>query len=115
MTNTQRAKLDSCNRVAAYNTKYANELSTIKEYDAEKDNFLMSLGIINNAAQVQSRPAGTAGDAVTSAKETMANATNKYALRGQVKAKQAGNITLANKLNYPITYITWYFSKYKLC
>lgn len=106
MNNTQRAKLDTCNRVKDFNTKHATELATITEYAAEQTAFMAALGIINNAAQVQSQTAGAATDAVETAKETMAAITIKYAKRGKVKATQANNKTLANHLDHGITYIS---------
>ncbi len=39
------------------------------------------------------------------AKKTTAKIAIKYSLRGLVKAKQSGNITLANNLGYTLTYI----------
>ena len=105
MTNTQRAKLDSCNRVKEIITLHAKELSTIAEFAAEQENFLSSYGIIINAAQVQSRPSGTADDAVLNAKTYMANVVIKYALRGLVKAKQLKNLVLASQLDQSQTYI----------
>lgn len=106
MNNTQRAKLDSCNRVKEVLTKYATPLATIVEFAAEQTAFTTALGIINNAAQVQSQTAGAATDAVETAKETMGAITIKYAKRGKIKAKQIGNITLANHLDHGVTYIT---------
>ncbi len=106
MNNTQRAKLDSCNRVKEVLTKYATPLATITEFAAEQTAFIAALGIINNAAQVQSQTAGVATDAVETAKETMAAITIKYAKRGKVKATQANNKTLANHLDHGVTYIS---------
>jgi CarboxypepD_reg-like domain len=106
MNNTQRAKLDACNRVKDFNTKNATILATIPEYAAEQAKFTAALTIINNATLVQSATAGTTSDATRIAKETMANTAIKYALRGAVKARQVLNITLANNLDHTITYIT---------
>jgi hypothetical protein len=106
MTNTQRAKLDTSNRVVFYNSKYAAELAAIEEYANEQSAFKAALTIINNAAQVQSGTAGTSKDAADATKETMAKLVTKYALRGLVKAKQLGNLTLANHLDHPVTYIS---------
>lgn len=106
MNNTQRAKLDTCNRVEDFLTKYATPLATITEFAAEQTAFLAALGIINTAAQVQSQTAGTATDAIETAKETMAAITIKYAKRGKVKATQINNKTLANHLDHGVTYIS---------
>lgn len=62
--------------------------------------------LINNAAQIQSETPATASNAVQIAKEKMANVTIKYALRGMVKAKQMGNLMLANQLDHGISYIS---------
>lgn len=105
MNNTQRAKLDACNRVKDFNTKNATALATIPEYAAEQAKFTAALAIITNATQVQSATEGTTSDASKLAKQTMANTVIKYALRGAVKAKQLGNITLANNLDHTVTYI----------
>ena len=106
MNNTQRAKLDACNRVEDFLTKYATPLATITEFAVEQTAFLAALGIINNAAQVQSQTQGTATFAVETAKETMAAITIKYAKRGKVKATQTNNKTLANHLDHGVTYIS---------
>lgn len=105
MNNTQRAKLDTCNRVKEFNTKHSEALATIEEYATEQTAFNNALVIINNAAQVQSGPAGTTSDATALAKETMAKLVIKYALRALVKAKQAGNTILANHLDHTLTYL----------
>lgn len=106
MNNTQRAKLDSCNRVKDFNTRYASALATIPEYALEQANFQAALDIINEASQVQAAAEGTTSDATKNAKEAMGNIVNKYALRATVKARQLNNITLVNNLNRPVTYIT---------
>jgi hypothetical protein len=106
MTDTQRDKLSTCNRVIAYNTAHATDLATIAEYAAEETAFANAMTIINAAAQVQSGTAGTTTDAVAIAKEKMAKTVIKYALRGLVKAKQTSNVTLANHLNHTISYIS---------
>jgi hypothetical protein len=106
MTNTQRAKLDTCNRVSFFNSKHDKDLATIAEYADEQKAFTAAVDIINNAAQVQSGTAGTSKESADAAKETMAKLAIKFALRGLVKAKQLGNLTLANHLDHPITYIT---------
>jgi CarboxypepD_reg-like domain len=106
MNNTQRAKLDACNRVKDFNTKNATALATIVEYAAEQAKFTAALTIINNATLVQSATAGTTSDATKLAKETMAKTAIKYALRGAVKARQLFNITLSNNLDHSTSYIT---------
>jgi hypothetical protein len=106
MNNTQRAKLDAGNRVAAINKKYEAVLITITEYAIERKNFDDAMAIINSAAQAQSATSGTQLDAVALAKQNMANVTVRYALRAVVKAKQAGNLVLAASLNHPVTYFT---------
>ena len=106
MNNVQRAQLDACNRVKDFNTKNATALATIPEYAAEQTKFAAAYAIITNATQVQSAAEGTTSDATRIAKLLMGNTANKYALRGAVKARQLNNITLANNLSHPVTYIT---------
>lgn len=106
MNNLQRTQLDACNRVKSFNTKNAKALATIPEYAAEIVKFTAAYDIITNATQVQSAAEGTTSDATKIAKVLMANTANKYALRGAVKARQLNNITLANNLSHPVTYIT---------
>ncbi len=105
MNKTQRAKLDSANRISVFNKKYEAELAIIPEYPAEQKFFDDALIIINAAAQAQAAVVGSNTDAVTLAKQIMANTTIKYALRATVKAKQLGNLVLASQLNNPITYL----------
>jgi hypothetical protein len=106
MNNTQRAKLDTCNRVKDFNSRNAADTATIKEYALEQAAFTAALTIINTATQVQSGTKATTGDAALLAKENMAKAVIKYALRGLVKAKQTGNITLGNHLDHTTGYIS---------
>src|SRR3954453_23858374 len=106
MTNSQRPKLDSYNRLTDFNTKYATEIATIPEYALEKTGFDSAVAIINNAAGTQVYKAGVNNNSVTTARQAMASVTIKYAMRGLVKAKQLGDLTLANQLDEPVTYIT---------
>jgi hypothetical protein len=106
MNNTQRAQLDACNRVKESNIKFAAEFATIPEFAAEKTTFEAALAIVNKAAQIQSGTVAVSSDAVKLAKQTMAKAVVKYSLRGSVKAKQIGNLTLSNHLDHPLTYIS---------
>jgi CarboxypepD_reg-like domain len=106
MNNFQRSQLDACNRVKDFNTKNATVLAGIAEYSVEQARFMAAYGIITNATQVQSAAEGTTSEATRIAKTLMANTTNKYALRGAVKARQLNNITLANNLSHPVSYIT---------
>lgn len=105
MNKNQRSKLDACNRVKEFNKKYATELAAIVEYAAEAKAFDDALVIIKDASLVQSVTVGTRANEVVIAKQTMANLVVKYAMRGMVKAKQLGNLNLANHLNHPVTYI----------
>lgn len=105
MNNTQRSKLDACNRVKDFNTKNATVLATIPEYAAELAKFTAAYTIITNATQVQSSPEGTTSEASRIAKELMGKTVLKYSLRASVKARQLNNITLANKLSLAISFI----------
>jgi len=106
MTNPQRAKLDSYNRVTDFNTKYATQIATIPEYALEKTAFEDAVESILEAVNAQTQQSGVSNDAVAAAKQSMASLIIKYAMRGAVKAKQLGNLTLANQLDEPLTYIT---------
>jgi hypothetical protein len=106
MTNSQRAKLDSYNRVSDFNTKYSTEVATIPEYAMEQTAFQDAVESILEAVNAQTQQSGVANDAVAAAKQTMASLTVKFAMRGAVKAKQLGNLILANQLDEPLTYIT---------
>lgn len=105
MNNIQRAKLDACNRIKEYNTKHATSLKTITEYATEQAAFDNAYTNISNAVQIQSATVAVSTSAVEKAKQTMANTVIQYALRATVKAKQLANLTLANNLNHPVTYI----------
>jgi Carboxypeptidase regulatory-like domain len=104
MNNTQRAKLDTCNRVKDFNARHATTLDTVAEYALEQTAFIGALTTINSATQVQSSTQGATTNAAQIAKEIMAKTITKYALRGLVKAKQIGNITLGNHLDHPLSY-----------
>ena len=105
MNNRQRSKLDSYNRVADFNNKYATEIATIPEYAAEKTAFDTAHALINEAGTVQAAKIGIANNAIQQAKSIMAKTVVKYATRGAVKAKQTGNLALANLLDEPETFI----------
>jgi len=106
MTNSQRAKLDSYNRISDFNTKYATQIATIPEYALEQTAFHNAVESILQAVNAQTQQSGVANDAVTAAKQNMASLAVKYAMRGAVKAKQLGNLVLTNQLDEPLTYIT---------
>jgi len=105
MNNRQRAKLDSYNRITNFNTTNQTDIATIAEYALEKGAFDNALASINNAAGTQAMLTGSKITPVDTAKEQMASAVIKLALRGMVKAKQMGEIELANELNEPLTFI----------
>ncbi len=106
MTNTQRAKLDTCNRIHDFNEKYKDDLKTNDEYAAEQKDFDDALININTAIQLQDADTGKPADTADTAKNEMADTIIKFALRGLVKAKQAKNNTLANQLDHPVTYLS---------
>ncbi len=105
MNNTQRAKLDTCNRVESFNARNKTTLNTITEYAQELEVFAGALTTIKTATQVQTGLQGASSDAVQIVKDEMARVVIKYALRGLVKAKQVGNVILANNLDHGQTYI----------
>jgi len=105
MNNQQRAKLDTCNRVKEFNSRYATQLATITEYAIEQTAFNNAHTAILNAVQIQAMPSGSSTDTVQQAKETMTATTLKYAIRAMVKARQLKNKLLADSLDYSSTYI----------
>lgn len=105
MTNTQRAKLDSYNRIVGFNDKYAADLTTVEDYTDIEAVFNETVNSIIEAAGIQTQKPGTSDEAVTEAKTTMAETVVNFALRGSVKARLAGNTTLANQLDEPVSYI----------
>jgi len=106
MDNLERAKLDSYNRIGQFNLKHATELATIPDYAGEKLKFDNLVAAIIAAGLVQEDD--TSGNTKTSVftKKTMAQTVIKFAKRGIVKARNAGNLVLAGELDEPITYIT---------
>jgi hypothetical protein len=58
MTNSQRAKLDSYNRVKDFNTKYATQIATIPEYALEKTAFEDAVESILEAVNAQTQQSG---------------------------------------------------------
>lgn len=106
MNNTQRAKLDAGNRVIDFNKKHETELSSIPEYAQERYMLGVSMAVINTAAQAQTVESGIQVNTVDLAKQHMVNLIVKYALRAVVKARQDGNLVLANKLDHPVTYLS---------
>ncbi|HRH49449.1 MAG TPA: carboxypeptidase-like regulatory domain-containing protein [Panacibacter sp.] len=105
MDNEQRAKLDSYNRISDFNETYAADIATIEGYDLEKTAFDGAVEIINKAGQAQAAKTGASKPAVSTEKAAMAETVSKYSMRGMVKARQTGNLTLASELDEPESYI----------
>ena len=105
MKNRERAKLDSYHRTQAFNSKHAAELATISEYADEQTAFNAAVGIIEASGLVQAGAAGNSNGTIEAAKSGMAKAVIKYAMRGEVKAKQLGNTALAEALDEPESFI----------
>ena len=105
MNNSQKNKFDTCARVQDFNTKNASIVATIKEYAEEQKTFDDAYLLAQQAAQAQATTANTNTDAVDIAKHLMADTVFKYASRGSVKAKQAGNTSLADALDIPTSFI----------
>ncbi len=105
MNNRQRAKLDSYNRINNFNTVNQADIATISEYGFEQNSFDNARAAINNAGSTQAMLTGSKITPVDNAKEQMAAAIIKLALRGMVKAKQMGEVELANELNETPSFI----------
>ena len=106
MTNRQRSKLDSYNRVSDFDETYETELATILEYAAEQDNFDAAVAAILEALGTQVHVTGVSDGTTDVQKVAMGKVVIKYALRGSVVAQQMGNATLAAQLHEPLTFIT---------
>ncbi len=105
MTNEQRSKLDSYDRVAVFNTSHVTGLAGILDYAGEKGKFDGAVAAIIAAANAQQED--TAGNSSNSSfrKTAMTKAVIKFAKRGTVKAKIAGNLVLSAQLDQPASYI----------
>jgi hypothetical protein len=105
MKNLERAKLDSYDRIRQFNTKHATDLATITDYAGEQTKFNNFLASLLTAANIQQDD--TSGNTPTSnsTKTNMAKTVIKFAKRGAVKARLAGNMVLAAELDESITYI----------
>ena len=105
MNDNQQAQWAACTRfknsLGAHNT----EVATIPEAAPELTIFNNNYNTVAAAWQAQSLPLGTSVDAVEVAKNTMATVVIKYSLRGSIKAKQAGNLSLYKKLNESMSYL----------
>ena len=106
MTNLQRDKKDSCNRVDAFNTTNATLLSPIAEYAAQQTIFANALLGINTAVQLQQTAAKVKASQVEVLKLGMGKTVIKYAERAAVLADENGDTDLAKSLTKPITYIS---------
>lgn len=106
MKNSERAKLDSYDRIKQFNTKHATDLATITDYAGEQTKFTNALTALLAAANIQQDD--TSGNTLTSisAKTIMSKLVIKFAERGAVKARIAGNTVLAAELDEPITFLT---------
>jgi hypothetical protein len=105
MNNRERAKSDSYDRIDAFNNSNATDLATIPDYASELTNFNATRIKINAAENKQATDTSGAAFDSSSAKGIMTNTVIKFALRGAVKARNAGNNELAKQLAHHESYI----------
>ena len=105
MKNRQRAKLDSYQRITDFNSKNAANLATIQEYALERQTFDTNVEAIKNGGVVQVTSSVPLSDTAADLKEKMVQLVYSFILRGSVKAKQAGDITLGEQLGRTLSYI----------
>jgi hypothetical protein len=106
MTNKQRAKADSHDRINNFNIANATAIATIPDYADEKTDFDTIHAELITALGMQTNTTGVTASTADAAKSAMADIIIKYALRARIKALRAGNHSLAEQLSNPVTYIT---------
>ncbi|MBI5219552.1 MAG: hypothetical protein HY958_11530 [Bacteroidia bacterium] len=105
MNNTQRAKLDSYDRINEFNVNHAGDVASIPDYAAEQGKFETDVTAIKKSAAAQEQDTKGNKTASEMAKAVMANAVIKYSLRAAAKARITGNTALAKQLETPYSYI----------
>jgi len=105
MENDQKAKLDSYQRVQAFNTRYETDLATVTDYTPLKLAFDEVTGKILLTSGEQEETTGVTVEFLNGAKRNMAETVIEFASRGVVKAQLAGNNELANQLDEPVSFI----------
>ena len=106
MTDEERDELTSFNRVNDYCNKYPLDLAAILGYPAVKTIFDSAFGKINTAAGIQVVDSSGEAPEALLLKANMAKITLKYAKKGRVLSRLAGNTSLTAKLSHPKTFIT---------
>ncbi len=106
MNSYQKAKQDAFGRIQQFNTTHAATIATVDGYDLEKADFDAAVTAFAQAALEQS--ADLSGNALASQQQmtAMAKTIVKFALRAVIKARRAGNTSLAEQLDHPESYIT---------
>jgi len=107
MKNSQRARHDSIKRVinCVTNPTNAAKVALIPDYPAEEAKLIAKEQQITNAGAKQAADTSGAIADNKSAKYEMAKNVIKFARRGAVKARNAGNHTLAEQLAHHVNYI----------
>jgi hypothetical protein len=105
MENDQRSKLDSYQRVQAFNAAYATDLAAISDYTGLQNEFNNLVNEIITKSAEQQGTAGITADLLSETKLNMAETAIQFASRGVVKAQLAGNNELANQLDEPVSFI----------
>ena len=106
MTNKQRAKKDSYDRVSNFNTRHSAVVSAIDGYTLEQNKFDAALAIIESATGLQiSEPMKDAAT-VNAEKAALAKLVMRIAGKAAVKADQSGDFDLVRVLSFPESSIT---------
>lgn len=108
MDNTQRAYIESFDRVEQFNNDAANAaiLAGIPEYQEEVNGFTASKKILKAAVDSQNVDTGHIKSSKDLKKEEMADLIivhNEY--RARVKAAQTGNVKLEEQLKHSVSYL----------
>ena len=105
MNKSQIAKRESYDRVVNVVVKSALDVTTVDGLATEMSDLAGTIVKIDSAAtkQTDSSLGSTASEA---SKFKMGNVILRFALRGKVKAKKLGMLTLSHQLNEPITHFT---------
>ncbi len=85
--------------------KYIDDVNNVDDLKEEKIALEKTLSQMEEAASIQQSDSTGETEAKKVARENMADTVIKYALRGTVKAKKAGNVELSRDLDHRRTYI----------
>jgi len=104
MNNRQRAKNDSYDRIADFNTRNAVVLAAIDGYAIEQTAFNTAHAAVETAGGKQQVTTGKNRELADDDKQDMAKLLAKLAMKASVKAGQAGNVTLEQQLDVTESY-----------